>query len=94
MTVTYQVGGGGHLDIDFWVRERAYTRALRLTSLATVDGPIRRSTGEAGQAVNWDSILHRKEGRQTRVLLLQHDELHRRQDRQVRVPCYTSPFHH
>lgn len=19
MTVTYQVGGGGHLDIDFWV---------------------------------------------------------------------------
>jgi hypothetical protein len=20
MTVTYQVGGGGHLDIDFWVR--------------------------------------------------------------------------
>jgi len=20
MTVTYQVGGGGHLDIDFWVK--------------------------------------------------------------------------
>lgn len=20
MTITYQVGGGGHMDIDFWVR--------------------------------------------------------------------------
>ena len=23
MTVTYQVGGGGHLDIDFWVSPSA-----------------------------------------------------------------------
>lgn len=23
MTVTYQVAGGGHLDIDFWVRSLA-----------------------------------------------------------------------
>ena len=91
MTVTYQVGGGGHLDIDFWVRKHAYTRAVRLTTLATVDGPIRRGAGKAGQAVNGDSILHCKEGRQTRVLLLQYDELHRRQDRQVRAPRYTSP---
>lgn len=21
MTVTYQVGGGGHMDVDFWVRD-------------------------------------------------------------------------
>lgn len=27
MTVTYQVGGGGHLDIDFWVRS-VHTRML------------------------------------------------------------------
>jgi hypothetical protein len=26
MTVTYQVGGGGHLDIDFWVRKLRFVR--------------------------------------------------------------------
>lgn len=25
MTVTYQVAGGGHLDIDFWVRNHLWT---------------------------------------------------------------------
>lgn len=28
MTVTYQVGGGGHLDIDFWVRSLATASTL------------------------------------------------------------------
>jgi hypothetical protein len=29
MTVTYQVGGGGHLDIDFWVRMLVYRSTAR-----------------------------------------------------------------
>lgn len=30
MTVTYQVGGGGHLDIDFWVRPTKRIQAVNL----------------------------------------------------------------
>jgi hypothetical protein len=30
MTVTYQVGGGGHLDIDFWVRISKSVKGVRL----------------------------------------------------------------
>lgn len=35
MTVTYQVGGGGHLDIDFWVR---YSQ-VKLDLIAYPPGP-------------------------------------------------------
>lgn len=33
MTVTYQVGGGGHLDIDFWVSAVLLAALLRELTL-------------------------------------------------------------
>lgn len=30
MTVTYQVAGGGHLDIDFWVRKALLSLVFQL----------------------------------------------------------------
>ncbi|KAI0092610.1 emp24/gp25L/p24 family/GOLD-domain-containing protein [Irpex rosettiformis] len=55
MTVTYQVGGGGHLDIDFWVRNtytvlKAVIQNMTSRQLTGPDGHalhkhIKRSTG-------------------------------------------------
>jgi hypothetical protein len=36
MTVSYQVGGGGHLDIDFWVSISLRKRGYFLTALGTI----------------------------------------------------------
>ena len=64
MTVTYQVGGGGHLDIDFWVREGLFSLSLHLLPRSQISDPtgsaikknIRFSTGTA-------SITAEKDGR-------------------------------
>ena len=64
MTVTYQVGGGGHLDIDFWVCTCLFdwpTSALNSEKLADPDNlalgkHIKQSTGSV-------SITAEKDGR-------------------------------
>ncbi|PVG03479.1 supernatant protein factor, C-terminal domain-containing protein [Serendipita vermifera] len=47
MTVTYQVGGGGHMDIDFWIRDPANAGLVK---------QYKQSTGTA-------SITAKKDGR-------------------------------
>lgn len=62
MTVTYQVGGGGHLDIDFWVRTPSLAAKLsQLTSEQLVDPEghalhkdIKQSTGTVSVTANKD----------------------------------------
>lgn len=44
MTVTYQVGGGGHLDIDFWVSDRPSIEAMRRSHGQEGGGSARRGT--------------------------------------------------
>lgn len=64
MTVTYQVGEGGHLDIDFWVRFAHIPSLPCLSVLLQLTDPeesvltkqIRQSTGST-------SITAEKDGR-------------------------------
>ena len=89
MTVTYQVGGGGHLDIDFWVSPLVScvvfsTRPIRrLPGVAR--GPRQHGPREAHKTVAGNCVHHREEGRPPRILLLQPNVHRHRQDGQVRV---------
>ena len=85
MTVTYQVGGGGHLDIDFWVCLVSLSDTLRTLMHTTPAGRLRRSCyAQTHKAVYWNSINNSREGWETRVLLLQPDEHGSGQAREVR----------
>ena len=83
MTVTYQVGGGGHMDIDFWVRS-PFGPLVQLTAdRPIVDGCGWPCTAQGHQAVNRHCFNHREKGWETRILLLESNELGLGQGRQV-----------
>ena len=83
MTVTYQVGGGGHLDIDFWVRNSCIALEMRLLTRHTAFRPGPTRDAETAQAVTGNCINNRHKRRTARILLLQPDELNSGQDCQV-----------
>jgi len=62
MTVTYQVGDGGHLDIDFWVLTFLYQFAVYLTTQHLVDRPSRERAWETNQTVYRSIGYHCGEG--------------------------------
>lgn len=80
MTVTYQVGGGGHLDIDFWVLLLALDGSQSLMDVYIALRSNLEGFRKASQAVNRDTLCHSRQGRTLRILLLQSDERHCRQD--------------
>ena len=64
MTVTYQVGGGGHMDVDFWVRhpsDRRYSQ--QLTSLQLTDPDNHALHKDVKQSTGTVSITAKKDGR-------------------------------
>ena len=83
MTVTYQVGGGGHLDIDFWVRGLCIALEMRLLTRYTAFRPRPTRDAETAQAVTGHRVNNRNKRRTARILLLQPDELNSGQDCQV-----------
>lgn len=89
MTVTYQVGGGGHLDIDFWVRYPQVKPDLILClSSRTIAGrPRRPRPRKANTTIYRNIINYRGKGWTTRTLLLKPNERRYRQDGQV---CHSS----
>ena len=56
MTVTYQVGGGGHLDIDFWVSCLALVAGIRIFIHPTAVRPRRENTRKADQTVHREHL--------------------------------------
>ena len=76
MTVTYQVGGGGHLDIDFWVSKHILLLALLAPlSVCRADQQSRRECNtKEHQVLDGYRVHHRGEGWSARVLLLQPNE--------------------
>ena len=83
MTVTYQVGGGGHLDIDFWVCDSCIALETWPLTRYTALRPGPTCDAETAQAVTGHRIHNRHKRRTTRILLLKPDELNSGQDRQV-----------
>ena len=65
MTVTYQVGGGGHLDIDFWVSLSAlWSRALVQLFLVQLADPDNLALGKhIKQSTGTVSITAERDGR-------------------------------
>lgn len=83
MTVTYQVGGGGHLDIDFWVRVCTMFWIYSTPTCTTAFRPRKQSTSQTNKAIDWHSSYHCRKRWQIRVLFLKYDERYFGQDRQV-----------
>lgn len=80
MTVTYQVGEGGHLDIDFWVRKTFCIMSRPLLTYSPVVRPIWNRSWETNTAIHWFNIHYCSKGWSARVLLLQPNECYCRQD--------------
>lgn len=79
MTVTYQVGGGGHLDIDFWVCSRcSCSTTARLLTCLPAHRPDGESAGETYTRIYWDSLNYSRDERTTRILLFKPNERYRR----------------
>lgn len=84
MTVTYQVGGGGHLDIDFWVNWPAFLLSnLFLRCSYPVSRPTQPCPRQAFQTIHRLSIHHCRTRRSIRILFLKSHESCRRQNSQV-----------
>lgn len=92
MTVTYQVGGGGHLDIDFWVRRLTSSTVVSHSSIYTANGPWWRRPRKASQAIYWLPFDNCRKRWTARILFLQSNERYCRQTCQVRVLCDISAF--
>lgn len=64
MTVTYQVGGGGHLDIDFWVSWASSAQWNFSTVAKQLSDPDGRTMGKhVKQSTGSLSITAEKNGR-------------------------------
>lgn len=64
MTVTYQVGGGGHLDIDFWVSYPGNNLSHSVDRHAQLQDPDNRVLGkQVKQSTGTLSITAEKNGR-------------------------------
>jgi hypothetical protein len=74
MTVTYQVGGGGHMDVDFWVCDPSESLMQRTTDRSPANRSRWTRTAQGRQTVNRHRFNHRKERRETRILLLKFHE--------------------
>ena len=83
MTVTYQAGGGGHMDIDFWVREFFAPLKRRAAYHPAADRSGWPRTAQGRQAVNRNCFNYCKKGREARILFLESHELGLGQGRQV-----------
>lgn len=83
MTVTYQAGGGGHMDIDFWVRGLFGPLVQVAADHPEANRSGRPRTAQGRQAVDRYCGNHRKEGWETRILFLESNELGLGQGRQV-----------
>ena len=83
MTVTYQVGDGGHMDIDFWVSSLSGLLMQLTAGHSTAVGSGWPCHAQGRQAVNRHDFNYRKKGWETRILLLKSHELGLGQGRQV-----------
>ncbi|KAF7301502.1 Supernatant protein factor [Mycena indigotica] len=64
MTVTYQVGGGGHLDIDFWVRHLVNAFLSPVHQIPQLSDPDARLLGkQIRQSTGTLAITAEKDGR-------------------------------
>lgn len=64
MTVTYQVGGGGHLDIDFWVRGLVRLQIPVCSYRPQLADPDHNALGKhLKQSTGTVSITAKKDGR-------------------------------
>jgi hypothetical protein len=94
MTISYQVGGGGNMDIDFWVRSLSYVY-LFINSRNVAGGPQQPRTRQTHQTIHRNHIHHCTKRWKTRILLLQPHEQRSRQDGQVTCKdlMFTCPSH-
>ena len=74
MTVTYQVGGGGHMDVDFWVCDPSEPLMQRTTDHSPANRSGGARTAQGRQTVNRHRFNHGKKGWETRILLLKSHE--------------------
>ncbi|CAE6448425.1 unnamed protein product [Rhizoctonia solani] len=66
MTVTYQVGGGGHLDIDFWASPGLHASEKRLTYATQLSDPINIALNKRlKESEGTASLTAEKDGRYT-----------------------------